>query len=59
MPTDSEVDRLAKESLKSAFDSITNAEPNKKIIKTFKFYLDQLDKRRNTNWRKVYPYLDI
>ena len=59
MPTDSEVDQLTKESLKGAFDSISNVEPDKKIIKTFKFYLDQLDRRRNTNWRSVYPYLDI
>ena len=59
MPTDSEVDQLTKESLKGAFDSISNVKTKKKIIKTFKFYLDQLDRRRNTNWRSVYPYLDI
>ena len=22
-------------------------------------YLDELDRRRNTDWRSIYPYLDI
>jgi len=33
--------------------------PNKNSIKNMKLYLDMLDERRNTNWRKVFPYLDI
>ena len=32
---------------------------NEKMITFLKSYLDTLDKRRNTNWRKIYPYLDI
>ena len=45
--------------LKSIFETIPNEMPEKNMLRYFKHYLDQLDKRRNTNWRKVFPYLDI
>lgn len=32
---------------------------NFKEIKKLHVYLDELDRRRNTSWRKVYPYLNI
>ena len=38
---------------------IENEMPEKTLVRYFKHYLDQLDKRRNTNWREVFPYLDI
>jgi hypothetical protein len=28
-------------------------------IKKFHIYFDELDRRRNTNWRQLFPYLDI
>jgi organic radical activating enzyme len=28
-------------------------------IKNLHIYLDELDRRRNTNWRSIFPYLDI
>lgn len=28
-------------------------------IKKLHIYLDELDRRRNTNWRKIFPYLNI
>lgn len=59
MPKDTHIDTVTVESFKGAFNSITNHKPDIKNVKTFKFYLDQLDKRRNTNWRKIFPYLDI
>lgn len=34
-------------------------EKNKNQIDLLRHYLDQLDKRRGTNWKTVYPYLDI
>jgi hypothetical protein len=44
---------------KSIFESIKNEMPEKNMLRYFKHYLDQLDKRRNTNWREVFPHLDI
>jgi hypothetical protein len=32
---------------------------NTREIKKLHVYLDELDRRRNTNWRDVFPYLDI
>lgn len=59
MPCDTNMDKIISDSLVGAFNSITNKEPNHKMIAIFKSFLDQLDQRRNTNWRKVFPYLDI
>jgi len=59
IPTDNKIDILLSQTIADAFRSITNAYPDRELIKTFKIYLDQLDKRRATNWRQVFPYLDI
>lgn len=32
---------------------------NYKDIRRLHVYLDELDRRRNTNWRELFPYLDI
>ena len=32
-------------------------ETNIQDVKKLHIYLDELDRRRNTNWRKIYPYL--
>jgi hypothetical protein len=45
--------------IKGQFLSIKNDMPEKRLVRYFKHFLDQLDKRRNTNWRKVLPHLDI
>lgn len=34
-----------------------NREPDLKRMKQFKIYLDELDRRRNTNWMDVYPQI--
>jgi organic radical activating enzyme len=36
---------------------LRNAEVNDNEIKTLFIYLDELDRRRGTSWREVYPYL--
>ena len=44
------------------YDGIFHSLPknkNEEKINNFKKYLDMLDSRRNTDWRSVYPYLDI
>ena len=58
-PQDDEQDRSQMLEMKGIFDSIDNPDPNPTMLKTFKHFLDQLDQRRNTNWREIYPYLDI
>ena len=58
LPNNNERELISKKYMEGTFKQIPE-EPNKEQIKTLKFFLDQLDKRRNTNWRKVYPYLDI
>jgi len=45
--------------MQGVYKSLPDIQPDRDAIKKMKFYLDTLDKRRNTNWRKVYPYLDI
>jgi hypothetical protein len=32
---------------------------NYQEIKKLHVYLDELDRRRNTDWRSIFPYLDI
>lgn len=34
-------------------------ETNIQDVKKLHIYLDELDRRRNTNWRKIYPYLSV
>ena len=58
-PQDDDTDKSQMLEFKSIFDSIENKDPDKKQVKLFKHFLDQLDERRNTNWREVFPYLDI
>ena len=52
-------DVLQMQELESIFQTIPSEMPDKKLLGYFKHFLDQLDKRRNTNWRTVFPYLDI
>lgn len=33
--------------------------PNEEKREVFRVYLDELDRRRGTNWRSLFPYLDI
>lgn len=58
MPTDCERDFISKKYMEGTFRQIP-VDPDIKQIKNLKNFLDQIDKRRNTNWREIYPYLDI
>ena len=59
MPTDSKQDKLAMAYMQGQFRQITNNDPDMILVKQLKSFLSLLDQRRNTNWREVYPYLDI
>jgi len=58
MPEDNENNRRAKIYMAGCLNSLPK-KPNLILIKELKHFLDQLDARRNTNWREVFPYLDI
>lgn len=58
-PVDDDQDKAQMNEIKGVFHSITNTAPDQKMVRFFKHYLDQLDQRRNTDWRSVFPYLDI
>jgi hypothetical protein len=58
-PQEDDTDKSQMIEFKGIFDTIENRDPDKQQVKLFKHFLDQLDKRRNTNWREVFPYLDI
>jgi len=56
---DNDEDKQMQKIMRGVYESLPHDEPNYKNIKKMKNYLVTLDKRRNTNWRKTYPYLDI
>jgi organic radical activating enzyme len=58
MPNDDERDIVTSKYMEGTFAQIP-VDPDQKQIKNLKNFLDQIDHRRNTNWREVYPYLDI
>jgi hypothetical protein len=37
---------------------IKKSKVDKDLLKELKDYLDELDRRRNQNWRKIYPWID-
>lgn len=56
---DRDKDKLMQKTMRGVYGSLPDTRPDYESIKKMKQYLDTLDKRRNTDWRKVYPYLDI
>lgn len=59
MPEDTKRDSISKKYMSGILKSIPHTEPNQEQILELKNFLDQIDKRRNTNWKKIFPYLDI
>jgi organic radical activating enzyme len=59
MPTDNQRNIISKKFMSGLLNSLPNRDPDYEQIKNLKFFLDQLDKRRNTDWRKIFSYLDI
>jgi organic radical activating enzyme len=59
MPEDSPMNIRSKKYMEGKLYSIPKNLPDKNKIKTLHYFLDQLDKRRNTNWRNVFPHLNI
>tara|TARA_R110000868_G_scaffold292230_2_gene552706 strand:- start:298 stop:1566 length:1269 start_codon:yes stop_codon:yes gene_type:complete len=59
MPNISAMDIRSKNYMEGALNSLPRIKPDLEKIKTLKHFLDQMDHRRNTNWRKTFPHLDI
>jgi len=52
-------DKVLKDYMRGIFQQLPKKQPDKIMIAKLHHFLDSLDKRRGTDWRSVYPYLDI
>ena len=57
MPTDSEFQIQSKEHMIGISKQIASLPKNQEKIDTLKIYLDEIDRRRNKNWREFFPWL--
>jgi hypothetical protein len=59
MPEDSKQNIISKKYMTGVLKSIPDKDPDYAQINMLKNFLNQLDQRRNTDWRKIFPYLDV
>lgn len=59
MPTENAIDLQSKNYMEGCFKAITNEEIMQNTFKETKNIFNQLDQRRNTSWKKTFPYLDF
>jgi len=57
MPENTENQRLSKKQMQGQANFVKNSIKDKKRINLLKAYLDELDRRRNTNWHTLFPWL--
>lgn len=57
MPNESEEDEPAYKHMAGIFKQILKAEQNIDEIRNLIVYLNEKDRRRNTNWREIFPWL--
>ena len=58
MPTQSPEQLNAKEHLKDIREQVKQSQPDLTKIKKLCIFLNNMDQRRGTNWRSVYPWLE-
>jgi hypothetical protein len=58
MPMDTEEDRLARQYMSGIFNRIRQHEPDPIQIRDMFVYLEEKDRRRGTDWRNVFPWLE-
>jgi hypothetical protein len=51
-------DKLQKDCLIGMRDTMKNTQPNITEIRNFRNYLDEISKRRNADWKKLFPEID-
>jgi hypothetical protein len=57
MPEQTEMQRGSRAQMKGLFNFIKNSTQAPERISILKQYLDELDRRRNTDWKKLFPWL--
>jgi hypothetical protein len=58
MPTDTKIQCGQKLAMQGIATKVLQSSQNLDAINKLKLYLDELDARRNTNWRILFPWLD-
>ena len=59
MPADTVEQREARQRMEGMKARLDATAPNRKEIDKMKIYLDEIDRRRSTDWKSLFPYLDI
>jgi hypothetical protein len=57
MPRETHYQNKSYEHMTGIYKQIENTPVNDDMIQTLKIYLDEIDRRRNTNWRNLFPWL--
>ena len=57
MPTETWQQQQAHKYMSGVALQISSAGPNPTELKKLRTYLNELDRRRNTNWRTTFPWL--
>jgi len=57
MPKDTKQDRISVSYMSGIRDHIENNKPNFQEKLKLRVFLDEKDRRRNTNWRQIFPWL--
>jgi hypothetical protein len=57
MPKDTTQEQEAVKYMQGIWAEINSAEPNKQEIANLKFFLDEMDRRRNTNWKELFKWI--
>lgn len=57
MPSQTEKDILSKKYMTGLFQSVNNSVVNKQLVQDLVCYLNELDRRRNIDWKTVFPWL--
>lgn len=59
MPADTFDQREARQRMEGMKARLDSTVINREEIEKMKIYLDEIDRRRSTDWRSLFPYLDI
>ena len=58
MPRETDYQNKSYEHMAGIYKQIEITPVNNDMIETLKIYLDEIDRRRNTNWRSLFPWLE-
>ena len=58
MPNESDKEKSAREHMQGIMSQITAGPRDPVMIEELKIYLTEMDRRRGTDWRVLFPWLD-